>query len=137
MNFQDFFHFHFVDGSKWSKLHTRMELGKLIYLFNGNITMLFIFTKFLGGKQISWFHLTHCHGLSGKVLGHFTNQNFCKLWAKLQIPLCWVERKSGGNSTRGETGLTPSAYHNEVFKLNITKIKSPIWAHEYCKNCVP
>ena len=48
--FQEFFHFHFVDGSKWSKFHTRTEHGKLIYLFHGNITMLFIFSKFSGEK---------------------------------------------------------------------------------------
>ena len=49
--FQEFFHFHFVDEFKWSKFHMRTELGKLIYLFNGNITMRFIFTKFLGEKH--------------------------------------------------------------------------------------
>ena len=51
VGFQEFFHVHFVDGSKWSKFHTRMELDKLIDLFNGNITMLFIFTKFSGEKH--------------------------------------------------------------------------------------
>ena len=50
-SFQEFFHFHFVDRSKWSKFYTRMELGKLIYLLNGNITMLFIFTKWSGEKH--------------------------------------------------------------------------------------
>ena len=49
--FQEFFHFHFVDGPKWSKFHTITKLGKLIYLFNGNITMLFTFTKFSGEKH--------------------------------------------------------------------------------------
>ena len=49
--FQEFFHFYLVDGPKWSKFHTRMELGKLIYLFHGNIAMLFIFTKFSGEKH--------------------------------------------------------------------------------------
>ena len=45
------FNFHFVDGTKWSKFHTITELGKLIYLFNGNTTMFFTFTKFSGEKH--------------------------------------------------------------------------------------
>ena len=55
--FQEFFQFGFVDGFKWSKFHTRMELGKLIYLFNGNITMLFMLTKFSDEKH-QFHHFT-------------------------------------------------------------------------------
>ena len=77
--------------------------------------MLFIFTKFQV-KNISFIS-----SLNPTVtVGNFTNQNFDKQLGKLQTPWCWVA-KNRGKFTRGEVGLTSSAYHDEAFALTRRK----------------
>ena len=87
--------------------------------------MLFTFTKFSGEKQISLVHLTPLS--RWEILPTRISVNSggsLKLhgagWGRI-----------GENFTRGEVGLTPSAYHDEAFTL--TKIKPPIWAQEIVK----